>query len=43
MAVENIASIPLGNQIFDASLTPSSGLLTTYPVIEERMVRQMGK
>ena len=43
MAVENIASIPLGNHFFDASLTPSSGLLTTYPVIEERTVRQMGK
>src|ERR1700733_9309535 len=43
MAVENIASKPIGNQIFDASLTPSSGLLTTYPVIEERTVRQMGK
>src|ERR1700683_1830274 len=43
MAGENIASKPLGNQIFDASLTPSSGLLTPYPVIEERTVRQMGK
>jgi hypothetical protein len=43
MAVENIALKPLGNQIFNASLTPSSGLLTTYPVIEERTVRQMGK
>ena len=43
MAVEIIALSPLGNQIFNASLTPSSGLLTTYPVIEERTVRQMRK
>jgi hypothetical protein len=43
MAVENIASKPIGNQIFDTSLTPSSGLLTTYPVMDGQTVRQMRK